>query len=356
MKRPIALFCSFALALGCASPSPAYESIRLGGEWFLNNQNEDFIYYNYDAKDDVHPDESHAMREMGALWSIYNLGDFLEDARYEVLAERGLAYFKASIETDVENGFSYVNITPGKVKLGYSGFMILNLLESNDPEKDALMESLAEGILFHQSEEGELDTFFYSDRSTGVDYYPGEALLALMKLYHHSGEEAYLKAVEKALPFYRTYFEENPNTAFIPWQTQAYYEYYQVQPSVEVADYIFGMNDYLIEQFSEDNCTDFKEDAGVVMAVYVEGMNKAYMLADERGDTERKACYARFIRAELENVMALQFPMEGQIEEEFGLSAVGGFFGSKNDLTMQVDRNQHATMALMGAYLLGLAN
>lgn len=334
------------------------DAIARGGEWFLNNQNEDFIYYQYSIVDGTHPDTSHAMREMGALWSIYKVGDFLQDERYDALAQRGLDFFKDTIEEDAQNDFLYVNITPDKIKLGYNAFMILNLLESEDPEKETLMAGLANGILFAQEEDGGLDTFFYSDRSTGKDYYPGEALLALTELYDHTKDERYLQAVKKALPYYETYFDEDFSTAFIPWQTQAYTRYYQLTGDTEAADFVFKMSDALVEHFSDEGetCSPSLGSAGIVAAVYVEGMNKAYALALEREEDDKADCYRKFIRNGLENVLELQFPMEGQDASAFGIEAMGGFLGDSQDKLMQVDRNQHSIMALMGAYELGLVD
>lgn len=360
MKFKAFFLSGLLLFAGCGAPSGAMTAIQNGGEWFLNDENDDFISYQYSPATDSYPNTSHSMREMGALWSIYKLGDFLKDERYDVLAEKGLNYFKGFLEEDTANGFTYVNITPDKVKLGYSGFMILNLLESDDQDKDTLMSELADGILYHQREDGSLDTFFYSDRDTGQDYYPGEALLALSSLYEYSGEQRYLDAVKKALPYYVSYFDKNPNTAFVPWQTQAYSKYFLITGDTAASDFVFEMNDYMEAHFSEagEACSPNTESAGIVTGVYVEGMTKAYSVATTLGDENRSACYARFIRNGAETVMDLQFPMEDLDLEDYSEAAIstatGGFCGSKTDITMQVDRNQHSVMALMGAYALGI--
>lgn len=353
-----ALICSFFLS-ACASSDPL-TAIEKGGEWFLNDENENFIHYQYKPATDFHPDASHAMREMGALWSIYNLADFLKDERYDALAQKGLTYFKSFLKEDTANGFTYVNVTPDKIKLGYSAFMILNLLESEDPDKDELMRELADGILYLQAENGRFDTFFYSERDTGLDYYPGEALLALGSLYEYTNEQRYLDAIKNALPYYISYFEENPNTAFVPWQTQAYSKYFLITGDTEASDFVFEMNDYMASHFSEEgeSCSPDTESAGIVTAVYMEGMTKAYTVAKTLEDEERADCYARFIRNGAETVMDLQFPMANLNLDDYPEAAIptatGGFCGSKTDVTMQVDRNQHATMALMRAYELGL--
>jgi len=103
-------------------PKSIITPIILGGEWFLNNQNESFLYYKYDYSDKSHPNKSQSLREMGALWSISKLAHFLNDERYEQLTQKGFAYFEETFKHDEENDFYYINITPHKLKLGYNAF------------------------------------------------------------------------------------------------------------------------------------------------------------------------------------------------------------------------------------------
>jgi len=143
----------------------------------LNNQDESFLYYQYDAKEKQHPKKHHSLRETGALWSVAKLSNFLNDPRYDSLALKGFRYFEEHFEYDKEKDFYFVNITPNKIKLGYSAFMILTLLEIDHPRKEYYLDKFANGIMLMQKKNGSLRTFFYSNRSTGTDYYPGEALL-----------------------------------------------------------------------------------------------------------------------------------------------------------------------------------
>lgn len=325
------------------------KSIELGGEWFLNNQNESFLYYEYNFVKGEYSDKTHSLREMGALWSIAKLSNFLGDERYNALAKKGFNHFENYFEHDKENDFYFVNITPQKIKLGYSAFVILTLLEIDNPKKEEYLEKFADGILFMQNESGELGTFFYSDRSTGKDYYPGEALLALMSLYEYTKKEKYLAAAQKAFPFYTGYFSENPNTAFVPWQSRAYYKLYQAIQDRNVADFLFEMNDFVLEEHSPKNdCAGFGFSRGIITAVYAEGVVQAYDLAKELGDEERSQCYFNFIGEASDYILSLQ------VIEGYGKEAIGGFIGSENSQTMKVDRNQHAVMALMGAYNSGI--
>jgi len=179
-----------------ANENTYLEAIKLGGEWFLSNQDDSFIYYEYYPDKKEHSEEHQYLREMGALWSIASLANFLDDPRYDELAQKGFQHFEEHFAYDAENDFYFVNITPTKVKLGYSAFTILSLLEINHPKKDFYLEKFANSVSFAQNSDGSLNTFFYSNLSTGVDYYPGESLIALMSLYEYKKDDKYLEVVK----------------------------------------------------------------------------------------------------------------------------------------------------------------
>jgi len=181
-------------------------------------------------------------------------------------------------------------------------------------------------------------------------------LLALMTLYEQGADQRYLNAVEKALPYYRNYWKENPNTAFVSWQSQAYFKFYQATKSELAKDFIFNMNDYLLEQHApKDECKNFNFSQGIVNAVYIEGINKAYELAKQANNYKRANCYRQFIKEGVAYLLTLQFTPQNSFGiTEFDPRAMGGFIGSPQDTLMQVDRNQHAVMALMGALELGI--
>lgn len=326
-------------------------SIKLAGEWFLSNQNESFLYYQYLPFEKVHLNKHHSLREMGALWAIAKLSNYLGDSRYESLAQKGFRHFEKFFEYDEENDFYYVNITPKKIKLGYSAFIILTLLEIDHPKKEYYLDKFAKGIIFMQNRNGSLRTFFYSDRSTGIDYYPGEALFALMSLYEYKKEPRYLKIAQRAFRYYVRYWRKNRNTAFVPWQTRAYHKLYSATAKKEVADFVFEMNDYMLNQHNaRQDCINFDFSRGIVTAVYIEGLNLAYGLAKELNDKKRVGCYANFIKEGSDFILSLQVINRGKFAKE----AIGGFLQKPNSKTMRVDRNQHAAIALMKAYELGI--
>jgi len=333
------------------SSSRYLNAIDLAGEWYLNNQNENFVYYEYYPFDHEHPDSAHDLREIAAIWAIGAVGNFFNDEASLDLAERGFDYFDDTLMLDSENDFSYVDVG-GDIKLGYSAFMILGLLEIDFENRDYILEKLANGILYLQQGDGSFDTFFFSDRSTGQDYYPGEAMVALMSLYEETGDKRYLTAVENAFDYYKDYFSDSPETAFVPWQSRAYAKAYQATRNDDYAEFIFEMNDWLIGQYSPaGSCEQFIFDRGIIAAVHMEGVNQAYMVAILAGDDYHAECYYNFSQQAADYLLTLQIRSVGT---EMDIHALGGFLGDVDSDSMRVDRNQHAVMALIDAHNLGI--
>lgn len=343
------LILAFILLSKAVAEANSYQNaIRSGGEWFLNNQNDFFLFYEYDPEQKTHLTTQHPLREMASMWSVAALSDFLDEPRLRRLAEKGFSSFENSFLYDEESGFYYSGVTPGDVKLSYSAFIILTLLEIY-PDSEYL-EGFADGILSLQNEDGSFRTHFYSDDASGQDYYPGEALFALMSLYEQAGDERYLAAVEKALPnYYRSYWKWYPNTAFVPWQSRAYYLFYKATRDQEAADFVFEMNDFMLNQYAPSgDCSGFDfAGHGVTSGVHIEGVVQAYELARLVGDVGRQRCYANYVREGVDYLVSAQAAGPGQER-----AAVGGFIGS--DGLMRVDHTQHAVLALMGACEAGI--
>ncbi len=321
-------------------------AIKYGALWFYNNQNNNFLHYEYDVSKDAYSPESQELRETASLWAISKAANFTDGKIFKNLANKGFAYFEKYFKCSSSNDFCYLNITPDNKNIGYSGFVIMSLLEMEHPKKDYYLEKFANGILYQQNADGSLNTHFYSEKSNNVDYYPGEALIALAKLYEYNSEEKYLQALKKAFVYYRKYWYENKNTPFIPWQSRAYAKLYEFSKDQEVADFVFDMNDYLIEiQAKHNPCSDFVFNQGIIIAVRMEGMNQAYKTAKLVGDEKKAQCYAQYTKDGSDYILTLQTKKADGVNKK----AIGGFLQNPDGTTHRVDRNQHAIMALMEA-------
>lgn len=301
-------------------------SLKLAQKWFLNNVNPQtgLLEYSYDPDKDTYSEKNNDIRQLGTLWAMTELEDFLDGSSLAPLIERALRH--------------YENDHPS---IAHKAFLVLALLNPPDyPNRNNLMSQMAVEILNEQQENGS----FKTDRPVSQDYYPGEAMLALMKLYEETKNRKYLNAVVKALPHYRNYWRENKNTAFVSWQTQAYFLAYKETKNKELSNFIFEMNDWLVEQ-------------NIKAAHYMEGVNDAYSLAVILGDQERIKRYGEAIKHGTEFILSTQVTQknpEAESKLRYGAGsfpnpkrAIGGFMKSPGEHMQRIDYTQHAVMALI---------
>lgn len=345
-----------------SAPRDYTKAIAMGGEWFLRNQNDQFLRYEYQPVYRRHTDDHHRLREMGAMWALAKLGSHSRDDRYTQLAKKGFAFFETSFKTDRQTGGLFVNIEPDEIKLAYNAFALLTLLELKDAELKKYFEPLKRGMLSQQQPNGEFKTLFFSDRRRSVDYYPGEALFALMSLHQQAPDPKIIEAAEKALPYYHEYWRGNKNTGFVPWQARANSMLYVATGNTEARDFVFEMSDWLLAKVGKrQNACDHFRFGGITAAVYVEGMTSAHAAAQKAGDTKRATCYANFVREGADFIARLQIDSE----KPYGPPAFGGFLSKamppdpqvvpRDRLpTLRVDNNQHAVVALIEAKEAGI--
>jgi len=353
-ERTALLLLLALLTSSCAEPpvpltAEDYDrAIRLGSEWFLNNQNDRFLHYEYDVERERYGDDNEPLRQIATLWSVAKAANYLDDPRLHELAQRGFAHFESHFELDPSGEFLYVNIQPDWIALGYSAFAILALLEIEHPRRDEYLERFATGILSLQEPTGDFRTFFFSDHDSNKDFFPGEACLALMALYHETGDERLLDSAKRAFRYYWRYWnQEDPAWSFANWHIQANHLLHDATHYETVRGFVFQMADEVLEYHDpQEPCSGF-DFRGVFVGARVEGINRAFEVARDVGDTKRVECYGRFIREASDFLVRLQLTDA----EEYPAPAIGGFPAGDE---LRVDRNQHVVTALIDARLLGV--
>jgi len=324
------------------------ESISLSLDWFLNNTDPvtNMLEYEYYPSTDSYSTSNNHVRQLAGLWAITESSDPMINTTLNY-------YLNYKNSTD---NYSFLNISGSKI--AYNAFLILALINTpNYPMCDTLLKEFADGILAMQRDDGSYNTDFLYETSTGIDYYPGESMLSLMKLYQVTKDNRYLDSVEKAFTYYRTYWRENPNTAFIPWHTQTYKLLHQETNNSELADFIFEMNDWLIDNYQivEDEYPDKiggfpKNTPRCSTSSYMESINDAYSVAVDIKDTSHIEKYAQSIKIGTRFILQTQFNNQNSFYLENTSRAIGGFKYSLTDNRQRNDMTQHAVLALIKAY------
>jgi len=338
-----------------------FERIALAKTWFLNNVNNrtERLQYMYYPSSDKYSSSNNYVRQLATLWSITKLKDFFQDSSFDNLTKETLNYY-LDYSVCIED-YSFIMIS-NEAKLAYNAFLILSLLHVPDyPDNKKWLTLLAKGIISLQNIDGSFNTYFVSDRNTGIDYYPGEAMLALIKLYNKTGERTYLDSVYKAFYYYRRYWRNNKNTAFIPWHSQIYFLLYKEIKDPQIKDFVFEMNDWLINNYQIYSDAYVDEIGGFPKgnprnstSSYLEGITDAYLLARDIEDNLYINKYQNAIRLGVRFILLTQYTEDNAFYIENQKRALGGFRHSLISNTQRIDYTQHAIMALMKIYNNGI--
>jgi hypothetical protein len=268
------------------------------------------------------------------------------------------------------------------------------------------------------SEDGYFDAFYKPRGRTNrndntQNFYPGETLLLWAQLYRESRDPELLRRFVQSFRYYRAWHldptdPERRRPSFTPWHTQAYFILWETlrQPEAppaeeaqpaeeappaegetpapthtpegwpigttpetpvqidqqEIVDFVFEMNDWLIEEMEmweesafDDEKGQFysrKKDYGGAHAsatgVYIEGIIDAYEMAKIVGDKARMERYRLSLSRAIRSVMQLQFVDD--VDMFYVTDRVrtkGGLRTTTIRNEVRVDNVQHVLMGLL---------
>ncbi len=269
------------------------------------------------------------------------------------LAKEGLDYFLEFHKRI--NGKCIIAPPDGEASIALNAFILLTLLEVEDyPFRERWIEDLYQGLAGQQREDGGLNTFFGRTTDKGKDFYPGEALTAIAAYAKKKKSTDAYAILERAFPYYSKYFRESPQTAFVPWQSQAYTTLYLHTKDRKYADFVFEMNHWIIDKHqilqsprTPDSLGGFRSKPNFSSAAFLEGLACAFHLA--------KAVEDQMLIDKFENstTLALRFCFQLQYDEHdvYGFknpqSALGGIRTSLTDTHQRIDMSQHFMHALL---------
>jgi hypothetical protein len=264
----------------------------------------------------------------------------------------------------VENGLGLIDFQ-GEVKLGAIALAALALHEHpGHSEFKSEIEALSAGIETLWNEDGSFETFYRPEGRSGQNqnFYPGETLLFWSTLYAENRDPDLLNRFMQSFTYYREWHRQNINPAFIPWHTQAYYNVWKITRNEELRNFIFEMNDWLLDfqeiegsphpdllgRFYDSSRPQYGPPHASSDGVYLEGLVDAYLLAKETGDSQRQDAYALAIRYGIRSLMQLQFTDEIDMYYISKTDNVlGGLRTTEYDNSIRVDNVQHGLMAIL---------
>jgi len=322
-------------------------------KWYLGMVNERTgrLHYMYYPKFSIFSDAGSPIREIASVWEMEMLGSLLNRKDLKPVIDKILQYY---IGFCIE-GNGYVILNPEQLwepsSIAHSAFMILSLLYSQIPDGKARAILMAEGILRNQRNNGSYKIYFGDEPDTGLEFYPGEAMLSLMELHGKTSDYKYMKSVESGFHYYSSqYFEkglgEEIPVFFANWQSQFCRLLFQYAESDYLREgirrYVFELHDRIIENdFYIDIQIHPARQSSVEVACAAEGLNDAYSIAAGGHEEQRMERYRESL------CIALSYLLDVQCTEHCAQMEEGGFGFSLSERTQRVDVTGHVVSAFV---------
>jgi hypothetical protein len=346
------------------APPPAVrltDRLQLILRWYqgMVSERTQMLVYAYDPEQDRLIEDGTEIRNIASIWDMELLGSFLGRSDLRPLIERSLRHYTRWL---VPRGEGALVLDPAKLGeptgLAHSAFLLLALLDSGQPGREAAIAGLAEGLLQQQRPDGSFRTWFGSDEDDGLEFYPGEAMLALMRAHAARPDERLLTSVERGFDHCR---RKLPASRVAPdllvfyanWQSQYAMLLHEQTRSDTVREHVrahvFALHDRAIDDGFYAEIERYPGlQATVAVACAVEGINDGFALATRVGDAARARTYERCVRIALDWLGRAQ-RVDGAARE------VGGFGHSLTEREQRIDVTGHVLSGLIKSAHNGIA-
>lgn len=351
------------------SPPALLAAARRGGDYLLRHQHDDGSFdYSYEPKKDTYNDDYNLLRHAGSCYALVELFQATEDRRYLEASRRGLEnllteHARPPKEEDAAAGFETIVSPDDEAKLGGTALTVLAIVQyqraSGDDGWAERAARLARFLLHQQEENGYFQSkYFYGEpdpKPFESIYYPGEAILALVRLYGVDPRPQWLATARRGADWLIDGRDAGKSTKDLPhdhWLLIALDELYAVTGDERYAAHAARIAAAIVgAQRKSSSQLDwigsfYDPPRSTPTATRAEALVAMHRLAVRRGDDPsayleallRMAAFQRRCQLTLESSLYLARPD----------LALGGFRRSLTNWEVRIDYVQHNLSALLG--------
>ncbi len=311
--------------------------------------------------------EYNILRHAGTVFAMMELYGARKDPEVRKAAERAMGYLLRQVRGGSIAGkpVKFV-VEQGEVKLGGNGLAALALAEyarvTGNRKYDEVMRGLGEWILATQDANGRFKVHKQSFplgrvSSFKSEYYPGEAIFALMRIYGLTGEKKWLDGADAGARYQLKVFSllDDRRLPHDHWLLYGLNEVHRKRPRPEFLDGAMRFARVIIQaQHTRENQPQpdwdggyYKPPRSAPTATRMEGLNSAYALARDFG----RGADAKQIRRSIDK--GTGFLLRMQVGPEIAMycqdpeASLGGFRESLARASIRVDYVQHSISALL---------
>jgi hypothetical protein len=311
--------------------------------------------------------EYNILRHAGTVFAMMEVYGEQQDPEVRKAAERAIGYLLRQVRNGKIEGrpVKFV-IEKGEIKLGGNGLAALALAEyarvTGDRQHDEVMKGLGEWILATQGPDGNFLVHKQSYPGGVVsrfrsEYYPGEAIFALMRIHGLTGEKKWLDGADAGARYQLKVFSllDDKRLPHDHWLLYGLNEVHRKRPRPEFLEGAMRFARVIIQaQHTRENQPQpdwdggyYKPPRSAPTATRMEGLNSAYALARDYGLQKE----AKQIRAAIQR--GTGFLLRMQVGPEMAMycqdpgKSLGGVRESLASPSIRIDYVQHAISALL---------
>ncbi len=325
--------------------------------------------YSYLPKTDENNPKYNILRHGGTVYSMLEVYELRRDNALFEAIQRGLRFLINQMKEAIVNGEkTLVVVENNDVKLGGNGLAALALAKyiqlTQEKHYLPILQKLGAWIVNTQDEHGKF-TIHKQDFNGPVDpdfeseYYPGEALFALARLYQLDPNPRWLKAaVSGALYLINVRDKDLPEEKLNHdhWLLYALNEIYRLQPHAEILTHAQKITNTIInKQRRESPYLDwigsfYAIPRSTPAATRMEGLCASYQLTQDFGSADRLPDILKAIKLGIQFQLQTQFYPESALYLPNPQRAMGGFHASLTDYEIRIDYVQHSISSLLGLH------
>jgi len=337
-----------------------------GGQYLTRAVKEDGKFvYSYLPKTNEVADQYNILRHAGTLYSMLELYDLAGDSALLEATQRTLDYlFAAALPCEL-GGESYVCIVEGEeIKLGGTGLAAVALAKYLEVTgtRQHLSELIAWGrtlrALQHDSGEFIHKITYPEAEDTGFvsEYYPGEALLALVRIYGQDPQEGWLDAAEKGAQYLINVRDQGLSVeelAHDHWLLYGLNELYRHRRNPLYLDHAMHIAQAIVRaQNREPEYPDwlgsyYKPPRSTPTATRSEGLCAAYQLARDFKTSIEADPILKAVELGIAFQLQTQFRPESVMYLSDPQRSLGGFHSSLTNFRLRIDYTQHNISSLL---------
>jgi len=337
-----------------------------GGNYLVRSVGADGRFvYSYLPKQDIVKDSYNILRHAGATYAMLELYEVTRDDGVLEAARRALGYLLDQVRPYPGQLDAACVVEDGYVKLGGNGLAAIALSKyaavTGDRSHVQVMHKLVAYIQLHQTNSGRFvrqkesypggaDTHFSSM------YYPGEAILALVRAHAVDPRESYLDAAEKGARFLIEVRDGGLPVRALPadhWLLYALNELYRQRPNGLYLEHSINIaTSIAMAQNPEPDYPDWRGTYGepprtAPAATRAEGLLAAHALARDYGRPQEADVFLQAAGRSASFLLQTQFRPESAMYLKDPQRCLGGFRRSLTDYEIRIDYVQHSISSLL---------